>query len=150
MAEWFKAAVLKTVEPRGSGGSNPSSSATQPETPNPGIPYEVQAGVGRIAAPQGDALMSRRVKWAIGIGVAVLLAVVVVASIKSRDKSTTKITTAKVAKVPLVATVNCNGRVRARIKVDISSQVMGQIVTLACVGLKMSDWTTTAGRGLPV
>ena len=77
--------------------------------------------------------MSRRVKWAIGIGVAVLLAVVVVASIKSRDKSTTKVTTAKVAKVPLVSTVNCNGRVRARIKVDISSQVMGQIVTLAVV-----------------
>ena len=48
--------------------------------------------------------MSRRAKWAIGIGVAVLLAVVVVASIKSRDKGTTKVTTAKVAKVPLVAT----------------------------------------------
>ncbi len=27
MAEWFKAAVLKTVEPSGSGGSNPSLSA---------------------------------------------------------------------------------------------------------------------------
>ena len=27
MAEWFKAAVLKTAEPQGSGGSNPSSSA---------------------------------------------------------------------------------------------------------------------------
>ena len=27
MAEWFKAAVLKTVELQGSGGSNPSSSA---------------------------------------------------------------------------------------------------------------------------
>ena len=77
--------------------------------------------------------MSRRVKWAIGIAVAVLLAVVVVASIKSRDKSTTKVTTAKVSKVPLVATVSCNGRVRARVKVDISSQVMGQIVTLAVV-----------------
>ena len=75
--------------------------------------------------------MSRKAKWAIGIGVAVVLAVVVVASIKSRDKSTTKVTTAKVSKMPLVATVSCNGRVRARIKVDISSQVMGQIVTLA-------------------
>ena len=31
VAEWFKAAVLKTVEPKGSGGSNPSSSA------NPGV-----------------------------------------------------------------------------------------------------------------
>jgi len=77
--------------------------------------------------------MSRKAKWAIGIGVAVVLAVVVVASIKARDKSTTKVTTTKVSKVPLVATVSCNGRVRARIKVDISSQVMGQIVTLAVV-----------------
>jgi HlyD family secretion protein len=77
--------------------------------------------------------MSRRVKWAIGIAIAVVLAVVVVASIKSRDKNTTKVTTAKVVKVPLVATVSCNGRVRARVKVDISSQVMGQIVTLAVV-----------------
>ena len=29
MAEWSIAAVLKTVEPRGSGGSNPSFSAKQ-------------------------------------------------------------------------------------------------------------------------
>lgn len=28
MAEWFKAAVLKTVEPQGSVGSNPTSSAS--------------------------------------------------------------------------------------------------------------------------
>ncbi len=31
MAEWSIAAVLKTVEPRGSGGSNPSFSATVAE-----------------------------------------------------------------------------------------------------------------------
>jgi HlyD family secretion protein len=43
------------------------------------------------------------------------------------------VTTAKVGKVPLVSTVSCNGRVRAKTKVDISSQVMGQIVTLAVV-----------------
>ena len=29
MAEWFKAAVLKTAFPPGNGGSNPSPSATQ-------------------------------------------------------------------------------------------------------------------------
>ncbi len=28
VAEWFKAAVLKTVVPQGTGGSNPSSSAS--------------------------------------------------------------------------------------------------------------------------
>ena len=72
-------------------------------------------------------------KVAIGVGAAVVLGLVVVASVKSRDKNTVKVTTAKVTKAPLVATVSCNGRVRARVKVDISSQVMGQIVTLAVV-----------------
>ena len=33
MAEWFKAAVLKTVELKGSGGSNPSSSANTGSEP---------------------------------------------------------------------------------------------------------------------
>jgi HlyD family secretion protein len=77
--------------------------------------------------------MTRRIKVAIGVAVALVLALVVYASIRSRDKNLVRVTTAKVAKAPLVATVSCNGRVRARIKVDISSQVMGQIVTLAVV-----------------
>jgi len=75
--------------------------------------------------------MSRRVKWAIGAGIAVVLAIVVVASIRARDKKIEKVTTAKASREELVATVSCNGRVQARTKVDISSQVMGQIVTLA-------------------
>jgi HlyD family secretion protein len=77
--------------------------------------------------------MTRRIKVAIGVAVAVVLILVVVASIVSRDKSLVRVTTAKVAKAPLVATVNCNGRVQAKTKVDISSQVMGQIVTLAVI-----------------
>jgi HlyD family secretion protein len=77
--------------------------------------------------------MTKRVKVAIGVGVALVLALVVYASIKSRDKNVVRVTTAKVVKAPLVATVSCNGRVRAKTKVDISSQVMGQIVTLAVV-----------------
>ena len=77
--------------------------------------------------------MTTRIKVAIGVAVALVLALVVYASIRSRDKNLVRVTTAKVAKAPLVATVSCNGRVRARIKVDISSQVMGQIVTLAVV-----------------
>jgi hypothetical protein len=32
VAEWFKAAVLKTVDPKGSGGSNPSLSAIYPRS----------------------------------------------------------------------------------------------------------------------
>jgi hypothetical protein len=33
MAEWSNAAVLKTVVPQGTGGSNPSSSAQTPKSP---------------------------------------------------------------------------------------------------------------------
>jgi multidrug efflux pump subunit AcrA (membrane-fusion protein) len=64
--------------------------------------------------------MTRRIKVAIGVAVAAVLILVVVASIVSRDKNVVRVSTAKVAKAPLVATVNCNGRVRARVKVDIS------------------------------
>jgi HlyD family secretion protein len=77
--------------------------------------------------------MTTRIKVAIGVGGALVLALVAYASIKSRDKNVVRVTTAKVTKSPLVATVSCNGRVRAKTKVDISSQVMGQIVTLAVV-----------------
>ena len=77
--------------------------------------------------------MTTRIKVVTGIGVAVVLGIVVVASIKSRDKNVVRVSTAKVTKAPLVATVSCNGRVRAKTKVDISSQVMGQIVTLAVI-----------------
>ena len=77
--------------------------------------------------------MTKRIKVAIGVAVALVLALVVYASIRSRDRNLVRVTTAKVAKAPLVATVSCNGRVRAKTKVDISSQVMGQIVTLAVI-----------------
>src|SRR3974377_2338715 len=75
--------------------------------------------------------MSSRLKWFIGAAVVIVLGVVVWASVVRKDKNLVKVTTTKVAKVPLVATVSCNGRVQAQRKVDISSQVMGQIVTLA-------------------
>jgi len=77
--------------------------------------------------------MSTRIKVVIGVAVALVLGLVAYASVKSRDKNVVRVTTAKVTKAPLVATVSCNGRVRAKTKVDISSQVMGQIVTLAVV-----------------
>ncbi len=77
--------------------------------------------------------MTTRIKAAIGIAVVAILGIVIWASIARKDKNVVRVTTAKVAKVPLVSTVSCNGRVRARTKVDISSQVMGQIVTLAVV-----------------
>ena len=72
-------------------------------------------------------------KVAIGVTAVAVLGLVAVASVKSRNKNIVNVTTAKVTKSPLVSTVSCNGRVRAKTKVDISSQVMGQIVTLAVV-----------------
>lgn len=75
--------------------------------------------------------MSPRLRWGIGIGAVVVVGAIVAASIASRDKNVARVTTAKVAKADLVSTVSCNGRVQAKRKVDISSQVMGQIVNLA-------------------
>jgi HlyD family secretion protein len=75
--------------------------------------------------------MSTRIKAAIAIGVVAILGIVIWASIARKDKNLVRVTTAKVVKAPLVATVSCNGRVQAKTHVDISSQVMGQIVTLA-------------------
>ena len=75
--------------------------------------------------------MSGKLKLFLALGVAAILIVVFVASIASRDKNTVKVTTAKVARADLVSTVSCNGRIQAQTKVDISSQVQGQIVNLA-------------------
>ncbi|MCG3194704.1 MAG: Macrolide export protein MacA [Thermoanaerobaculia bacterium] len=75
--------------------------------------------------------MSSRLKWVLG-GVAVLvIGVVIAASITQKDRNLPKVTTTKSAKADLVSTVSCNGRVQAKTKVEISSQVMGQIVVLA-------------------
>ena len=75
--------------------------------------------------------MSSRLKWILGAVAAVVVVLVVVASIAGKDRNLTRVTTAKVGKSDLVSTVSCNGRVQAKTKVDISSQVMGQIVNLA-------------------
>ena len=75
--------------------------------------------------------MSSRLKWILGAVAAVVVVLVVVASVVGKDRNLTRVTTAKVGKADLVSTVSCNGRVQAKTKVEISSQVMGQIVNLA-------------------
>jgi HlyD family secretion protein len=99
------------------------------ETLDPTNPYQAR-GI-KSSAPEGSLTVTTRIKVAIGVGAAVVLGLVAFASVKSRDKNIARVTTAKVTKAPLVSTVSCNGRVQAKTKVDISSQVMGQIVTLA-------------------
>ena len=75
--------------------------------------------------------MNPKHKWLIGGGGALVVVLVVVFSIASRNKEVATVTTSKVVKTDLIGTVNGNGRIQAQKKVDISSQVMGQIVNLA-------------------
>src|SRR6478672_5060580 len=75
--------------------------------------------------------MSKTWKIVIGVAVAAILGVVLMGSIRSRDKNVAKVTTAKVDKVDLVAKVTANGKIQAQKKVDLSALVMGQVVNLA-------------------
>src|SRR6266496_3052160 len=75
--------------------------------------------------------MSKKWKIVLGVGVAVVLAVVLMGSLRSKDRNLPHVTTAKVEKVDLVAKVTANGKIQARRKVDLSALVMGQIVNLA-------------------
>ncbi len=75
--------------------------------------------------------MSKKWKIVIGVGIAVVLAVVLMGSLRSKDRNSPHVTTAKVEKVDLVSKVTANGKIQARRKVDLSALVMGQIVNLA-------------------
>jgi HlyD family secretion protein len=75
--------------------------------------------------------MSKKWKILIGVAVAIVLAVVLMGSLRSRDRNAPRVTTAKVEKVDLVSKVTANGKIQARRTVDMSALVMGQIVNLA-------------------
>jgi len=75
--------------------------------------------------------MSKKRKIVLGVGIAVVLAVVLMGSLRSKDRNLPHVTTAKVEKVDLLSKVTANGKIQARRKVDLSALVMGQIVNLA-------------------
>src|SRR5512132_28983 len=75
--------------------------------------------------------MSKKWKIVIGVAVAAVIAVVLMGSLRSKDRNLPHVTTAKVEKVDLVSKVTANGKIQARRKVDLSALVMGQIVNLA-------------------
>jgi HlyD family secretion protein len=75
--------------------------------------------------------MKRRTKIFLAVG-ALLIAVLVTAGFVSRrGKDVTSVTMAKVEKTDLTSKVTANGRIDAKRKVDLSANVMGQIVNLA-------------------
>jgi HlyD family secretion protein len=75
--------------------------------------------------------MKRRTKIIIAIVVILAIAGITTASIASKGKEGTPVTFAKVEKLDLTSKVSANGRIDAQRKVDLSANVMGQIVNLA-------------------
>jgi HlyD family secretion protein len=75
--------------------------------------------------------MKRRTKIIIAIVVVLALAGITAASIRGKSKEGTPVTFGKVERTDLTSKVSANGRIDAKRKVDLSANVMGQIVNLA-------------------
>lgn len=75
--------------------------------------------------------MKRRTKLIIGIVVVLAIAGIAYASIRGQSKEGTPVTFGKVERLDLTSKVSANGRIDAKRKVDLSANVMGQIVNLA-------------------
>lgn len=75
--------------------------------------------------------MKRRTKIIISIVVILAIAGIAFASIRGQKKEGTPVTFGKVERADLTSKVSANGRIDAQRKVDLSANVMGQIVNLA-------------------
>ena len=75
--------------------------------------------------------MKRRTKILIGLAVLIVAVVVFGIAWSRRDKDVTAVTMAKVARADLTSKVSANGKIDAQRKVDLSANIMGQIVNLA-------------------
>jgi HlyD family secretion protein len=75
--------------------------------------------------------MKRRTKIIIVVIVLILIGGITTASIRSKSKEGTPVTFGKVERLDLTSKVSANGQIDAQRKVDLSANVMGQIVNLA-------------------
>jgi HlyD family secretion protein len=75
--------------------------------------------------------MKRRTKIIVAVVVVLLIAGITGASIASKGKEGTPVTFGKVERTDLTSKVSANGQIDAQRKVDLSANVMGQIVNLA-------------------
>src|SRR5215212_3805554 len=75
--------------------------------------------------------MKRRTKIIIGVVILLVAAVVVAVFMSRRGKDVTSVTMVTVERTDLTSKVSANGRIDAKRKVDLSANVMGQIVNLA-------------------
>ncbi|HEX9458946.1 MAG TPA: biotin/lipoyl-binding protein, partial [Thermoanaerobaculia bacterium] len=75
--------------------------------------------------------MRRRTKIIIGIVVLIVAGGLTVGFVSQRGKDVTPVTFSKVQRQDLTSKVSANGRIDAKRKVDLSANVMGQVVNLA-------------------
>ena len=75
--------------------------------------------------------MKRRTKIILAIIVLLAIAGIAYASIKGNKEEGTPVTFGKVERLDLTSKVSANGRIDAQRKVDLSANVMGQIINLA-------------------
>ncbi len=75
--------------------------------------------------------MRRRTKIIIGVIVLVIAGVLTAGFVSKRGKDVTPVTYGKVQRQDLTSKVSANGRIDAKRKVDLSANVMGQVVNLA-------------------
>src|SRR5207248_11766155 len=75
--------------------------------------------------------MRRRTKITIGVIVLIIAGVLTAGFVSRRGKDATPVTFGKVQRQDLTSKVSANGRIDAKRKVDLSANVMGQVVNLA-------------------
>ncbi len=75
--------------------------------------------------------MKRRTKIILGVAILVVAGLVTAGFVSRRGKDVTAVTMSKVERMDLTSKVTANGRIDAKRKVDLSANVMGQIVNLA-------------------
>src|SRR5512142_935037 len=75
--------------------------------------------------------MKRRTQSLIGVAVVIIAAGLTLGMVSRRGKNATAVTMAKVERADLTSKVSSNGHIDAKRKVDLSANVMGQIVNLA-------------------
>jgi len=75
--------------------------------------------------------MRRRTKIIIGVVVLIIAGVLTAGFVSRRGKDVTPVTFGKVMRQDLTSKVSANGRIDAKRKVDLSANVMGQVVNLA-------------------
>src|SRR6266508_1764546 len=75
--------------------------------------------------------MKRRTKIILGVVTLVVAALVTAGFVSRRGKDITAVTMSKIERMDLTSKVSANGKIDAKRKVDLSANVMGQIVNLA-------------------